>query len=184
MAREAEAAMDLHVNKAAEKVAEHERKHHQPSHAEDIYSQEESYGRNPNSPVAGYSSNPMNGGAPDPYAVQEEKELAKARVQVAHEIRMAREAEAAMDLHVNKAAEKVAEHERKHHQPGHAEDIYSQEESYGRNPNSPVAGYSSNPMNGGAPDPYAANIDSTASTAGTAYTGGRSGGLPTNNNLL
>ncbi|KAL8542542.1 hypothetical protein ACS0TY_003421 [Phlomoides rotata] len=42
-----------------------------------------------------------------------EKELAKTRVQVAKEVRMAREAEAAMDLHVQKAAEKVADHERK-----------------------------------------------------------------------
>ncbi|CAI9786066.1 unnamed protein product [Fraxinus pennsylvanica] len=43
-----------------------------------------------------------------------EKELAKARVEVAHEVRLAREAEAAMDIHVNKAVEKVAQHERKH----------------------------------------------------------------------
>ncbi|KAL7126186.1 hypothetical protein ABFS83_14G168600 [Erythranthe nasuta] len=44
-----------------------------------------------------------------------EKELAKARVEVAHEVRMAKEAEAAMDLHVHKAVEKAAEHERKQH---------------------------------------------------------------------
>ncbi|XP_059311092.1 late embryogenesis abundant protein 6-like [Lycium barbarum] len=43
-----------------------------------------------------------------------EKELAKARVEVAHEVRLAREAEAAMDLHVNKAAEKIAHEEEKH----------------------------------------------------------------------
>ncbi|KAJ8573455.1 hypothetical protein K7X08_009966 [Anisodus acutangulus] len=43
-----------------------------------------------------------------------EKELAKARVEVAHEVRLAREAEAAMDLHVNKAAEKIAQEEQKH----------------------------------------------------------------------
>ncbi|XP_038878054.1 late embryogenesis abundant protein 6-like [Benincasa hispida] len=36
-----------------------------------------------------------------------EKELAKARVEVAHEVRLAREAEAAMDLHVAKAGMKA-----------------------------------------------------------------------------
>ncbi|KAI3448998.1 hypothetical protein Pfo_005663 [Paulownia fortunei] len=134
-----------------------------------------------------------------------EKEFAKTRVQVAHEVRMAREAEAAMDLHVNKAAEKVAEHERKHQQPSHGsggrqdffgEDSYTQD-GYGRNPNSPTAGYSTDPIygggtenSGGALDPYAtygrdsSGIDSTASTAGTGYTASRSGGPPTNNNLL
>ncbi|KAI3444876.1 hypothetical protein Pfo_001541, partial [Paulownia fortunei] len=39
-----------------------------------------------------------------------EKELAKSRIQVAHEVRMAREAEAEMDHHVNKAAKKVDLH--------------------------------------------------------------------------
>ncbi|MCD7449388.1 hypothetical protein HAX54_051819 [Datura stramonium] len=43
-----------------------------------------------------------------------EKELAKVRVEVAHEVRLAREAEAAMDMHVNKAAEKIAREEEKH----------------------------------------------------------------------
>lgn len=38
---------------------------------------------------------------------QAEKELAKARVEVAHEVRLAREAEAAMDLHVAKAGMKA-----------------------------------------------------------------------------
>ncbi|XP_027769848.1 late embryogenesis abundant protein 6-like [Solanum pennellii] len=48
-----------------------------------------------------------------------EKELAKTRVEVAREVRLAREAEAAMDLHVNKAAEKIANEEEKyvHDQP-------------------------------------------------------------------
>ncbi|KAL3537172.1 hypothetical protein ACH5RR_000538 [Cinchona calisaya] len=44
---------------------------------------------------------------------KQEKEMAKTRVQVAKEVRMAREAEAAMDLHVNKAAEKIAHQETK-----------------------------------------------------------------------
>ncbi|PWA64099.1 late embryogenesis abundant protein, LEA-25/LEA-D113 [Artemisia annua] len=42
-----------------------------------------------------------------------EKELAKSRVEVAHEIRLAREAEASMDAHVNKAMEKAAQHDAK-----------------------------------------------------------------------
>ncbi|KAM3323195.1 hypothetical protein P3S67_004346 [Capsicum chacoense] len=43
-----------------------------------------------------------------------EKEMAKARVEVAREVRLAKEAEAAMDMHVNKAAEKIANEEKKH----------------------------------------------------------------------
>ncbi|VFQ97323.1 unnamed protein product [Cuscuta campestris] len=42
-----------------------------------------------------------------------EKEYAKARVEVAHEVRMAREKEAEMDFHVAKAADKAALHEAK-----------------------------------------------------------------------
>lgn len=38
----------------------------------------------------------------------------KARTEVAHEVRLAREAEAEMDLHVKKAAEKAASFEQKH----------------------------------------------------------------------
>ncbi|KAL0410861.1 UNVERIFIED_CONTAM: hypothetical protein Slati_3675800 [Sesamum latifolium] len=45
-----------------------------------------------------------------------EKELAKTRLEVAHEVRLAKEAEAAMDLHIARAAEKMAEHEQKHRQ--------------------------------------------------------------------
>ncbi|KVG70384.1 hypothetical protein Ccrd_026261 [Cynara cardunculus var. scolymus] len=40
-----------------------------------------------------------------------EKDLAKSRVDVAHEIRLAKEAEAAMDRHVNKAVEKAANYD-------------------------------------------------------------------------
>ena len=54
------------------------------------------------------------------WGVQAEKEMAKSRIEVAHEVRMAREAEAAMDYHVQKAAEKAAEHEKKYPLPGHA----------------------------------------------------------------
>nr|XP_043612240.1 late embryogenesis abundant protein 6-like [Erigeron canadensis] len=42
-----------------------------------------------------------------------EKELAKSRADVAHEIRLAREAEASMNTHVNKAVEKAAQHDAK-----------------------------------------------------------------------
>ncbi|MFS7906434.1 putative Late embryogenesis abundant protein, LEA_1 subgroup [Helianthus anomalus] len=42
-----------------------------------------------------------------------EKDLAKSRAEVAHEIRLAREAEASMDMHVNKAVEKAAQHDAK-----------------------------------------------------------------------
>lgn len=45
---------------------------------------------------------------------QAEKDLAKTRVEIAHEMRLAKEAEASMDLHVNKAAEKARRHESKH----------------------------------------------------------------------
>ncbi|KAK4416126.1 hypothetical protein Salat_2720000 [Sesamum alatum] len=46
-----------------------------------------------------------------------EKISAKARLEVAHEVRLAREAEAAMDLHLARAGEKMMEHARKHPQP-------------------------------------------------------------------
>ena len=44
---------------------------------------------------------------------QAEKDLAKSRADVAHEIRLAKEAEAAMDRHVNKAIEKAANYDAK-----------------------------------------------------------------------
>ncbi|XP_043695271.1 late embryogenesis abundant protein 6-like [Telopea speciosissima] len=54
---------------------------------------------------------------------QAEKELAKARLDVAHEVRKAREAEAEMDLHVNKAVEKADKEIAKHHELGTDEPI-------------------------------------------------------------
>ncbi|KAL8028618.1 hypothetical protein ABFS82_14G170400 [Erythranthe guttata] len=75
-----------------------------------------------------------------------EKELAKARVEVAHEVRMAKEAEAAMDLHVHKAVEKAAEHERKQHHGGG---------SGGSGNNNRRDIYDSGSENGSALDPYA-----------------------------
>ncbi|KAI4312615.1 hypothetical protein MLD38_037419 [Melastoma candidum] len=53
-----------------------------------------------------------------------EKELAKARVEVAHEVRLAREAEASMDLHVAKASERVDKEIAKYSGGG---DSYSQQ---------------------------------------------------------
>ncbi|XP_073307011.1 uncharacterized protein [Primulina huaijiensis] len=123
---------------------------------------------------------------------KEEKELAKARVEVAHEVKLAREAEAAMDLHVNKAAGKMAEHERKHPNPtaGARLDTNTPEsDAYARNPNSSAASprYSTNTTyrsaHGGDPqDPYARDgFDTTANVvSGGGYIGNRSGGPPTN----
>ena len=48
--------------------------------------------------------------------MQAEKELAKARVEVAKEVRKAKEAEAAMDLHVSKAEERAHQELVKHAQ--------------------------------------------------------------------
>ncbi|GER45151.1 late embryogenesis abundant protein [Striga asiatica] len=98
---------------------------------------------------------------------KEEKELAKTRVQVAHEVRMAREAEAAMDLHVNKAAEKVAAAEQKHHRDtAHGgEDVNC--------PNPGAAGYSADPMSGGA-----GAMDPSSAVGGDGY-GGRTGVIDT-----
>ncbi|KAH7576124.1 hypothetical protein ACOSP7_003764 [Xanthoceras sorbifolium] len=48
---------------------------------------------------------------------QAEKDLAKARMNIAHEVRLAKEAEAEMELHVSKAAEKVDKEMAKHSHP-------------------------------------------------------------------
>ncbi|XP_075488254.1 uncharacterized protein LOC142527361 [Primulina tabacum] len=129
---------------------------------------------------------------------KEERELAKARVEVAREVRLAREAEAAMDLHVNKAVGKVEEHERKHPNPNNGtvacmvtttQDSYA----YARHPNYPAAspGYSTNTgygsAHGGDPqDPYdcdgfdtTTNVGSGATT-GTGYARNMPGGPTTN----
>ncbi|KAK0580435.1 hypothetical protein LWI29_001962 [Acer saccharum] len=49
-----------------------------------------------------------------------EKDMAKARMNIAHEIRLAREAEAEMELHVAKAADKADKEIAKHSTPHHA----------------------------------------------------------------
>ncbi|KAL9142242.1 hypothetical protein ABFS82_14G156000 [Erythranthe guttata] len=128
-----------------------------------------------------------------------EKELAKVKGQVAYEVRMAREAEAAMDRHVSKAAEKAAEYERKHHHhhpaaatngSGNARQDYydAQEDSYGGNPNSLSSEYSASPIRGGVDSAAygreAGGVDSAASAAIMGYTGPAFGGPPTNNKLL
>ncbi|CAN4110525.1 unnamed protein product [Withania somnifera] len=82
-----------------------------------------------------------------------EKELAKARVEAAHEIRLAKEAEAAMHLHVNKAAEKIAREEEKHiNEPlGGTLDLDPYAASF-TNTNSPNGGdpnYANHPNNAG-----------------------------------
>ncbi|XP_028787280.1 late embryogenesis abundant protein 6 [Neltuma alba] len=45
---------------------------------------------------------------------QAEKDIAKARMEVAHEIRLAKEAEAAMELHAAKAQQKASQEMAKH----------------------------------------------------------------------
>lgn len=51
---------------------------------------------------------------------QAEKDLAKARMDIAHEVRLAKEAEAAMDLHVTKAGERAEKEIEKHTSTGQA----------------------------------------------------------------
>jgi len=46
--------------------------------------------------------------------IQAEKEIAQARVDIAHEVRLAKEAEAEMDLHVAKAGERAEKEIEKH----------------------------------------------------------------------
>lgn len=82
---------------------------------------------------------------------------------MAREVRMAREAEAAMDLHVQKAAEKVADHEAKFTHGGAAsEDIYDQD-SYSMH-----GGYSGSPMYGGGASPASGH---NTATIGRTHTG-------------
>lgn len=68
---------------------------------------------------------------------------------MAHEVRMAREAEAAMDFHVQKAAEKAAEHEKKfppgRHSGGSQHDVdndFAVHDSHGQNSSAPAGGFS------------------------------------------
>ena len=46
--------------------------------------------------------------------IQAEKEIAKARMDIAHEVRLAKEAEAKMDLHAAKAGERAQKEMAKH----------------------------------------------------------------------
>lgn len=56
-------------------------------------------------------------------SVQAEKDLAKARIEIAHEVRLAKEAEAAMDMHVAKADEIAKREMAKHSSDPHQEDV-------------------------------------------------------------
>ncbi|KAL3516719.1 hypothetical protein ACH5RR_023621 [Cinchona calisaya] len=64
---------------------------------------------------------------------KEEKELSKTRVQIAKDVRLAREAEATMDLHGNKAVEKVAHQEAKYAEHSNSEHFLTDsiKDSYG-----------------------------------------------------
>ncbi|KAK2992527.1 hypothetical protein RJ640_002421 [Escallonia rubra] len=86
-----------------------------------------------------------------------EKDLAKARVEVAHEVRLAREAEAAMDLHVNKAADKVAQQEAKH-SPDNTDQLYASRTDDRHRTSDQSNLYGSNAGGGGDPT----NITTTA----------------------
>ncbi|KAK4414350.1 hypothetical protein Salat_2848000 [Sesamum alatum] len=105
-----------------------------------------------------------------------EKDLAKARMEVAREVRMAREAEAEMDHHVNKAIEKAAlvQHERKTplsgsgggSQDGGGGDSYVQEPNYSGNLSNPAGtGYSPEPAYGGGGAAYRNSGDLGSSAA-------------------
>ncbi|KAH6767571.1 hypothetical protein C2S52_018554 [Perilla frutescens var. hirtella] len=125
-----------------------------------------------------------------------ERELAKARLEVAHEVRMAREAEAAMDYHVQKAAEKAAEHEKKYPQPRHsggtqqdvcADDDLQSHDSHGRNASAPPGGCSAGGdlySGGAAADSGHNTAFLDASDTAAPETTGYNAGPPTHNNLL
>ncbi|PIN01859.1 hypothetical protein CDL12_25624 [Handroanthus impetiginosus] len=112
-----------------------------------------------------------------------EKEIAKARLEAVHEIRLAREAEAEMDHHVNKAAQKLVQHERKYPLQGAAADASYMLDSYGN----PGTAYSTDPAGyGGAaegsdPNSYGHHSGGIGSAAAA---GNMPGGPPTHNNLL
>ncbi|XP_059651723.1 late embryogenesis abundant protein 6-like [Cornus florida] len=90
---------------------------------------------------------------------KEAKDLARARAEVAHEVRLAREAEAKMDLHVNKAAE-VADRVRANH-----EGKYGSESTARGNVGSLENAYDRDP------DPFGSATTTTtdASTTGSEY---------------
>ncbi|KAL2511570.1 late [Abeliophyllum distichum] len=115
-----------------------------------------------------------------------EKELAKARVEVAHEVRMAREAEAAMDLHVSKAVDKVAEHDRKHAHDSTNHEQHSVDNKQNPNLSNPSnVGHSTDPTYGeGTQAPYITDMaDLGSAAAGTGGPTSRPGGRPANNLL-
>lgn len=119
--------------------------------------------------------------------LKEEKELAKTRVEVAKEVRMAREAEAAMDLHVNKAAEKVANQEAKCAQNLNADQLSGDtlQDPYGRgfcndDYSSTHSTYGENIRQ----DPYGPNTGNLGSntTLEASYPTNYRTGVPPNNN--
>lgn len=94
-------------------------------------------------------------------------------MQVAHEVRLAKEAEAEMDLHVEKAAEKAVQQEEKH-------SFHNTDQQYGAatenpydNNSSNPAGYSSRQAVGGGvqdlSDSSRHHIAPDNSTTGTGY---------------
>lgn len=101
--------------------------------------------------------------------------MAKARVDIAHEVRLAREAEASMELHVAKAGKKaereIAKHTANHNQPPH---------SVGRQNDGPAGtndphGHQVCPNNPAGSSTAATGLKNTTNTAGAP---------PKNNQLL
>ncbi|KAL6964886.1 hypothetical protein U1Q18_035939 [Sarracenia purpurea var. burkii] len=90
-----------------------------------------------------------------------EKELAKAKVDIAHEIRLAREAEGAMELHVAKAGEKAEREITKHAANQSPSSITQPQPDFGATTNEP---YSQNPD-------HRADYSTTAATPAAMGTG-------------
>ncbi|KAE9463010.1 hypothetical protein C3L33_05077, partial [Rhododendron williamsianum] len=110
---------------------------------------------------------------------QAERELAKARVDIAHEVRLAREAEASMELHVAKAGKKaereIAKHTANHNQPPH---------SVGHQNDGPAG--TNDPHGQVCPNNPAGSSTATAAAVATGFknTTNTAGAPPKNNQLL
>ncbi|XP_027109804.1 uncharacterized protein [Coffea arabica] len=134
---------------------------------------------------------------------KEEVDLAKTRIQVAKEVRLAREAEAAMDLHVNKAAEKVAQQEAKYSHSKNANQLptdaiidpdygaslgnegYSTpHQTCGEDCQGPYTGHgTTSKLASNAAATGTGNLASNTAAIGTGYPTNTAGGPPTNNIL-
>ncbi|KAF7154395.1 hypothetical protein RHSIM_Rhsim01G0146400 [Rhododendron simsii] len=107
---------------------------------------------------------------------QAERELAKARVDIAHEVRLAREAEDSMELHVAKAGKKgereIAKHTANHNQPRHS---VGHQNDCPADTNDPHGQVCPNNLAGSSTATAASGLKNTTNTAGAP---------PKNNQLL